>query len=65
MREEIWAWSKVGDRETAVFGDDDIEVPRFIWVHVSEEKNPVLGSLTETRTQGPVATTGPLQHRRC
>lgn len=65
VSEEIWARSSVGDRETVVFGDGDVEVPVLIWVDKSEEKNTDLGSMTETRTPGPVATPGPSQHRRC
>lgn len=48
-----------------MFGDHDVEVPVLIWVDESEEKNTDLGSVTETRTPGPVATPGPSQHRRC
>lgn len=48
-----------------MFGDAVVEVPVFIWVGVSEEKNMDPGSVTETRTKGPMATTGPFQHRKC
>lgn len=42
-----------------MFGDVEAEVPVFIWVGVSGEKNTDLGSVAATKTKGP------FQHRRC
>lgn len=36
----------------------EAKLPVVIWVDVSGEKTMELGSVRETRTKGPVATTG-------